>query len=209
MPEPRPAGFAVPRGCVPTAERRREPSTPRARRPGRGRRPIGSPRLLRPRLRDERVERLAQRFTRGTRAPPAEAVDLVDLQADDGYVSPPTAATAGELILDGVRSEPDGFGCQVGDFRDGDLVAGRDVVDVVVAGALAVREQHGSDDVLHMDVRLALRAVAEDAQPARVREKRAREVEADAVGLARADDVAEPKRAAGEAEHRAIRRDES
>ena len=52
------------------------------------------------------------------------------------------------------------------------------------------------DDVVDMDVGLALRAVAEDAQVRRIREQPPHEIEADAVRLPRADDVAEAEGAA-------------
>src|SRR5207247_1006592 len=94
----------------------------------------------------------AARLACGTRAKPVEPVELLDLQAHDRYVSAPTTVTARELVRDLVRAEPDRFNGQVGDLRHGDLVPGSDVVDVVDAGALAVREQHGPDDVVHVDV---------------------------------------------------------
>ena len=54
-----------------------------------------------------------------------------------------------------------------------------------------MRQQHCRYDVAHVDVGLALRSVAEDGQAGRVLAQVAHEVEADAVGLAGADDVAE------------------
>src|SRR5262249_17260446 len=62
--------------------------------------------------------------------------------------------------------------------------------------------------VVDVDVRLALAAVAENVEVRRIGKQLAHEVEADAVGLSRSDDVAEPERAAGEVEHRGVRRDQ-
>ena len=56
---------------------------------------------------------------------------------------------------------------------------------------ILVGEQHRADDVGDMDVRFALLAVAEDAELCRVLAQPADEVEADAVRLPPADDVAE------------------
>ena len=59
-----------------------------------------------------------------------------------------------------------------------------------------------------MDVRLALAAVAQDAQTIGLDAQAANKIEPDAVGLARADDVAETERAGPQIEHGAVGRDQ-
>src|SRR5215210_1398646 len=156
---------------------------------------------------DEIGHRLLQGLTRRSLAAPAERADPVSAQPHDRHVAPPTARAAGELVASGAQLEADALHGEVRDLADADVVTGRDVEGVV--GPLAhMRGQHRVDHVLDVDVRLALGAVAENSQRARVGEQAADEVEPDAVGLPRADDVAEAKDPRRQPEHEAVRREQ-
>ena len=72
----------------------------------------------------------------------------------------------------------------------------------------ALRGQDGLDDVVNVDIGLALLAVTKYAQAARVVEKTTDEIEAHAVCLARANDVAESERPRSDAEHGRVGRQE-
>ncbi len=136
----------------------------RARRRGRG--------TLRAVPRQTRPARasLEQRAHRLAAAPRATSVrllqpsaaDPVGVEADDGDVALPAAVAAGVLVAGRRRVEPDGLDGEVGDLGDRDVVAGRDVERRVAARSPRCAVEHGVDDVVDVDVRLALRAVAED-----------------------------------------------
>ena len=97
---------------------------------------------------------------------------------------------------------------QVGDLPDRDVIAGRDVEDLVGALGARVRQEHGRHHVLDMDVGLRLGAVAQDDEPAGIATKSVEEVEADPVGLAGPDHVAEAERATDDPEHVGVRADD-
>ena len=128
---------------------------------------------------DERRHRLAQCLARGARRRPAERADALDREPDDRHVALPAAVAARELVPDVCRVEADALGGEVGDLRDRDVVAGRDVVDARTAPSpRGAARSIASIDVVDVDVRLALRPVPEDAESRRVVEQRAHEVEA-------------------------------
>ncbi len=71
-----------------------------------------------------------------------------------------------------------------------------------------MRQQNRFDDVFHMNVGLALPAVAQDSQPIGLNAQPANKIEPDAVGLPGAHYVAEAERAGAQIEHCAIGRDQ-
>ena len=165
-------------------------------------------------LRDHRVDRLAQRLARGAFAAPAERLDPGRVQAHHRDVALPAPVAAREGEPHAAGREADAGDGHLGDLAHRDVVAGGDVVDRERRGRLFVREEHSAHHVVDVDVRLRLAAVAQDAQRDRLlarrhrAQQRPREVEADAVGLARADHVAEAEGAAGQAEHRRVAGDQ-
>src|SRR5688500_12744409 len=81
---------------------------------------------------DESPHRLSQGLARRPLTSPAEGLDPVGVQPDDGDVSLPAARPPGELVLGLSRLEPDDLEREIGDLADRDVVACGDVVDLVV-----------------------------------------------------------------------------
>ena len=63
---------------------------------------------------------------------------------------------------------------------------------------------HGADHVLHVNVRLALPAVSQYAQPRWIGREAAHKIKSDTMGLPWTDYVAKPERARRHAEHEAV-----
>ena len=109
--------------------------------------------------------RLAQRLgaTPPVGASPAPRIRSV-CEPHDRDVALPAAVAAGVLELDVVRGRgPSTSIASSAISRDGDVVAGGDVEGVErPVGPARRAQQHGVDDVVDVDVGLALRAVAED-----------------------------------------------
>ena len=79
---------------------------------------------------------------------------------------------------------------------------------LVAAPPLAFDQKERIKNVLDVDVRLALRAVAKDRQPGRLFGQTTQEIIGHAVGLLRANNVGESENHAVQVEHETIRRDE-
>src|SRR6266853_938332 len=152
--------------------------------------------------------RNAERLTRCPVTGPTKALDAAGVQAHHRDIALPPTVTTGVLKSNLFFRKPCDLECKLGDFVDGDVVAGRDVVNFETLFSLLVREQHGGDDVFDMDVGFALRAVAQNAQVVRQRLQTADEIEADSMRLARPHHVAEAESAGPDSEHRAIRSDQ-
>src|SRR5262245_62172200 len=157
---------------------------------------------------DEVEHRGAQRLARAPAASPAEGLDALGVEAHDRDVALPAAGSARESVLGGRGRETEALEREVGDLRDGDVVAGGDVVRQERRVGATVGEEDGIEHVVDVDVRLALAAVAEDVEVTRSREQLPNEVEPDSVGLPGPDNVPEAERASGQLEHRRVRRDQ-
>ena len=92
------------------------------------------------------------------------------------------------------------LGGQFRDFRDGYVVACRDVVDGVAFFPVSMSHQNGIDDVIDVDVALALLAVSQDIEPFRILQQASNEVEADPMCLVGPDDIAKTEGAATQVE---------
>src|SRR5215211_1511091 len=158
-----------------------------------------------PRFLEQSLHGVQQRLPRRAPVPPAKPTNTAGVETDHRHVAAPASLPARVLVPDLRRVEADGLDGEIGDLGDGDVVAGRDVERFVAAcrGA-AIGHQHGVDDVLDVDVGLALPPVAEDPQRGRIVEQPAYEVEADSVRLSRPHDVAEAEHPSREPEHEAI-----
>src|SRR5262245_6216858 len=162
----------------------------------------------RPRLVEQRPQRVLQRLTRGAPVLPPESANPLRVQAHDRHVAAPAALSARVLVVDLRSAETNRLDGKVGDLGDRQVVARRDVERLVVPCRVAMGRQNGVDDIVDVDVRLALPAVPEDRQLRSVLEQPADEVEADAVRLPRPDDVAEAEDQPREPEHEAVGGDE-
>src|SRR5512132_782066 len=157
---------------------------------------------------EEGEHRVVKRLARRALVLPAKRTDAVGVQPDNRHVAAPASRAACVFVPDVSWVDTDDLGGQISDFRDSDVVACGDVVGLVGARGFAMGGQNRVDDVLDVDVRLALLPVAKDSEPGRIFEEPTDEVEADTMSLPRADDVAEAEDPTCEAEHEAVRRDQ-
>src|SRR4051812_3252605 len=154
------------------------------------------------------LEREPQGLARGTRAGPAEREDARDVEFYHRDITLPAPVAAGVLELDRLRVKPDDFTSEFRDIGDRHGVAGRHVIDREVVRRVLARPQDRRDHIRNVDVGLVLAAIAKNAQARAVGAQPAHEIEADAVRLARADDVAEAEASSANAEHERVGRDQ-
>ena len=97
---------------------------------------------------------------------PAQRTDAVGTEANDRDIAFPAAVPARVIELGASRGQADHVHGDLGDLGDSDIVPGRDVEYGEGLLGQVGRVQDGLDDIVDVDVRLALLAVTQDAQVA-------------------------------------------
>src|SRR5205823_3438691 len=139
-------------------------------------------------LLDQRQQRHPQRLAAAVTAAPAETANALGVEPHDRDIALPAAVATG-VVEARLYRQLQAFHGEFGYLGDGDVVAGRDIVGVEIPGRIAPSVQYRSDNIGHVNIGFALTAVAHDREAGGVDEQSPDEIEADPVGLSRADDI--------------------
>src|SRR5277367_5655535 len=113
-----------------------------------------------PRVFQHRAQSDAQGLACGAPAGPAQVANAVRVQTHHRDVALPAAVATGVFEMNVFFGQAHHFHGELGDLGDGDVVAGGNVINLEILWSELMRPENRFDDVVNVDVRLALRPVA-------------------------------------------------
>ena len=133
---------------------------------------------------------------------------MLGCQANDRDITFPATIATCVAEFHAAAGQANTFDGELCDFGDRDIVAGCDVKNVIGRAGQRVCRQDCIDDVIDMNVTLALAAVPQNAELGRIFKQPSYEIEADSMCLMRSDDVAKAKGTTAQAKHETIGTDQ-